>query len=66
MGRSWVSAMLAAVTAAVLWTSFSLLGGGGDDLKNVGMWALIYYVATFVITFVVSQVISSRKSATTT
>ncbi len=63
MGLNWLSAMVAGVTAAVFWTSFSLWFGGGENLEQVGMWAVIFLVATTIGTFVIAQVISARAGA---
>jgi hypothetical protein len=64
MESNWLSAMVAGVTAAVFWTSFSLWFGGEEaDLKLVGMWAVIFHVIGVAGTFVIAQVISARKRA---
>ncbi len=60
MGLNWLSAMVAGVTAAVFWTSFSLWFGDGDNLKQVGMWAVIFLVGTTAVSFVIAQAISAR------
>lgn len=67
-GSNWVSAMVAGVTAAVFWTSFSLWFGGEeavDNLDTIGMWAVIFHVIGALGTFLIAQVISSRKSGQT-
>ena len=61
MAANWLSALVAGVIAAMLWTSFSLWLGGGTNLPQVGMWAVILQVATTLVTFLISRSISASK-----
>ncbi|WP_147916308.1 hypothetical protein [Ruania zhangjianzhongii] len=56
MGRNFSSGLLAGVVAATIWISVSLWQGLATE--TVGMWALVFLVATTIISTVIGGIVS--------
>lgn len=56
MGRNFSSGLLAGVVAATIWISVSLWQGMATEA--VGLWALVFLVATTIVSTVIGGVVS--------
>ncbi len=55
------SSLLAAVIAIVIWTVMSLIFD--MDRSSLVLWAVIFFVGTFVVTLAISTFISRRMDS---